>query len=244
MNQNQANRRPSVAPRHTRNTRAQGNAQVDLPKAAHSASLLQLINRRRRSTNADGSFNNNVPYLILTPQSRAERRTLVTDISNFLGHDMIVWHEALHRPQRLPENALDWSTVLLQRTYDLARSIPGNGTATQGLQGVYQAMSIIFPDSRTSNWVHAALEKTNVASAASATSATSATSAACSACSAPASSSSPSEIHPSKSAVTKRLQGQVKDLQEKLEEKQLEVDIYQQFTMCEADETSSNHTIR
>ena len=36
----------------------------------------------------------------------------------------------------------------------------------------------------------------------------------------------------------------VEDLQEKLEEKQLEVDIYQQFTMCEAGETSSNHTIR
>ena len=147
MNNNQFDRRASGTPRHTRNTRAHGDAQMVLPKAAHSAALLRPTNLRGRSTNADGSFNNNVPYLILTPQSQGERRTLITNISNFLGNDMSLWHQALHCPQGLPENALDWSTVLLQRTYDLARSISenGNGTVAQWRQGVYQAMSLTPP---------------------------------------------------------------------------------------------------
>lgn len=89
---------------------------MELPKAALSAPLLQPTDRRGRSTNADGSFNNNVPYLILSTQSQAERKTLVTNLSKFLGYGMKAWHEALHHPKRLPANALDRSTVLLQRT--------------------------------------------------------------------------------------------------------------------------------
>lgn len=113
MNHPPADRKPSIAPRHTINTRAQGDAQMELPKAALSAPLLQPTNRRGCSTNADGSFNNSVPYLILSTQSQAERKTLVTNLSKFLGYDMKAWHEALHHPKRLPANALDWSTVLL-----------------------------------------------------------------------------------------------------------------------------------
>jgi hypothetical protein len=193
-----------------------------LPEAAQSADLLPPINRRIRSTHADGSFNNNVAYLSLKPQSQAERRTLVANISTVLGCDMKAWHEALHSPKGLPANALDWSTVLLQRTFDLARFTPGAPTVNTWLTGVFQTMETTAPDANTSNWVQAAIDSrhTQVAS------------------------SSCSSWNASRNAEFKQLQGRVKDLQRKVEDQEFDLQFYAEMLIDESDETGSEMTIQ
>jgi hypothetical protein len=132
--------KPSVTPRHTINTRSQGDAQMDLPEASKSASLLPPINPQVRTLNPDGTLIYNAAYLAVNHRSQTRRKALFIKISALLGDNMDIWHEALHRPEGLPANALDWSTVLLRQTPDLARSIPGNVSSQQRLAGVHQAM--------------------------------------------------------------------------------------------------------
>jgi hypothetical protein len=98
--------------------------------------LLEPTNPQARTLNADGRLNYNVAYLALGPTLQARRKALVIKISGYLGVKMDDWHEALHRPEGLPPNALDWSTVLLKQTLDLAEKVPG-----KDLSGVYQAMT-------------------------------------------------------------------------------------------------------
>jgi hypothetical protein len=213
----QAKPKPSDAPKYvTNNLRSYGDAMMELPEAAKSADLLQPKSRRVRVTHADGSFSSNVAYLSLTPQSQAERRTLVANISNFLGCDMKAWHEALHSPSRLPDNALDWSTVLLQRTYDLTRIAPGGATVTEWLTGVFQAMKLTCPKPKTSDWVQAAIDTRQAMIA---------------------SSSSPSsEITASRSVEIKQLQDQVKDLQHQVEDRELEVGLWEYIHLDDDDD--------
>jgi len=136
MNNNQPNRKPSDAPKYvTNNLRSRGDALMELPEAARLVDLLEPTNPQARTLNADGTLNYNVTYLALGHRAQARRKNLVTNISKLLGNKMDDWHEALHRPKGLPKNALDWSTVLLQQTFDLAKSPPGNV-----LSGVHEAM--------------------------------------------------------------------------------------------------------
>jgi hypothetical protein len=132
--------KPSVTPRHTINTRSQGDAQMDLPEASKSASLLPPINPQVRTLNPDGTLIYNAAYLAVNHRSQTRHKALFIKISALLGDNMDFWHEALHRPEGLPANALNWSTVLLQQTPNLARSIPGNVSSQQRLAGVHQAM--------------------------------------------------------------------------------------------------------
>jgi hypothetical protein len=137
MKNEQADRKPSDAPKYVTNKlRSRGNTLMELPEAALLVGLLEPTNPQARTLHADGTLNYNVTYLALTPRSQARRKKLVTNISKLLGNKMDDWHEALHRPHGLPANALDWSTVLLQQTLDLAKSVPGNI-----LYGVHQAMT-------------------------------------------------------------------------------------------------------
>jgi hypothetical protein len=137
MNNKQANRKPSDAPKYvTNNTRSRGNTLMELPEAALLVGLLEPTNPQARTLNADETLNYNVTYLALGHRSQTRRKKLFTNISKLLGNKMDDWHEALHRPRGLPANALDWSTVLLQQTLDLAKSVPGNV-----LSGVHQAMT-------------------------------------------------------------------------------------------------------
>ncbi|KAM0693812.1 hypothetical protein Q7P36_005936 [Cladosporium allicinum] len=217
MDNKQAKPKPSDVPKYvTNNLRSYGDAMMELPEAAKSADLLQPKSRRVRVTHADGSFSSNVAYLSLTPQSQAERRTLVANISNFLGYDMKAWHEALHSPSRLPDNALDWSTVLLQRTYDLTRITPGGATVTEWLTGVFQAMKTTCPKPKASDWVQAAIDTRQAMIA---------------------SSSSPSsEIAASRSVEIKQLQDQVKDLQHQVEDRELEVGLWEYIHLDDDDD--------
>lgn len=153
MNNSQAHHRPSITSNHTINTRAQGNALMGLPEALRRAELLQPSDPQVRSLMADGSTKYNAPYLALRDRSQSRRKKLVLHISELLGDDMDAWHDALHRPESLPKSALDWSTVLLQQTLDLTRSVTGN-LSTQRLQGVYQDMK---PNSKRSGPVKAAI---------------------------------------------------------------------------------------
>lgn len=113
---------------------------MHLPEAARSADLLAPIEHQVRTLNADGTLSYNAPYLALSHHIQARRIAPFNKISALLGDNMDVWHEALQRPEGLPENALDWSTVLVQKTLDLAKSIPGDVSPQQRLQGVNQAM--------------------------------------------------------------------------------------------------------
>jgi hypothetical protein len=133
------NRRTSDAPRYvTNNTRSHGNALIGLPKAALVPLLLEPTNPHARTLNANGTLNYNVAFLALGPTLQARRKKLVINISELLGDNMNDWHAALHRPQGLLPNALDWSTVLLQQTLGLAKSVPPSNV----LKGVHQAMTV------------------------------------------------------------------------------------------------------
>ena len=100
-----------------------------------------------------GAPNTTHPTWPCRDRSQSRRKKLVLHISELLGDDMDAWHDALHRPEGLPKSALDWSTVLLQQTLDLTRSVTGN-LSTQRLQGVYQDMK---PNSKRSGPVKAAI---------------------------------------------------------------------------------------
>jgi len=227
-NQTKGAARKSIAPEHALNLRSRGNELMDLPEAAQSTDLLEPKSRRVRVTLADGSFNNNVAYLSLTPQSQAERRTLVSNISNYLGPNMKAWHAALRRPKKLPENALDWSTVLLQRTYDLVRVTPGGKTVTEWLTGVFQAMNTTSPDPETSDRVQAAIDFSQAMETPSSSSP-----------------STSSNIAASRSVEIKQLQDQVKRLQELVQERELEVSIWEGMLVDDDDDdkTGSEQTI-
>jgi hypothetical protein len=218
-NQTKGAARKSIAPEHALNLRSRGNELMDLPEAAQSTDLLEPKSRRVRVTLADGSFNNNVAYLSLTPQSQAERRTLVSNISNYLGPNMKAWHAALHRPKKLPENALDWSTVRLQRTYDLVRVTPGGKTVTEWLTGVFQAMNTTSPDPETSDRVQAAIDSSQAMATPSSSSP-----------------STSSNIAASRSVEIKQLQDQVKRLQELVQERELEVSIWEGMLVDDDDD--------
>jgi hypothetical protein len=227
-NQTKGAARKSIAPEHALNLRSRGNELMDLPEAAQSTDLLEPKSRRVRVTLADGSFNNNVAYLSLTPQSQAERRTLVSNISNYLGPNMKAWHAALRRPKKLPENALDWSTVLLQRTYDLVMVTPGGKTVTEWLTGVFQAMNTTSPDPETSDRVQAAIDFSQAMETPSSSSP-----------------STSSNIAASRSVEIKQLQDQVKRLQELVQERELEVSIWEGMLVDDDDDdkTGSEQTI-
>ena len=124
------------------------------PEALLRAPLLQQDNHQVRSLMADGTTKYNAPFLALRQPSQLRRKTLVLDISDLLGDDMVTWHGVLHRPQELPESAFDWSTVLLQQILELARSMPDNFSRQQRLYGVHQAMN---PKSKLSGSVKAGI---------------------------------------------------------------------------------------